>query len=53
MQAILIKELQSPGRDGFFRSQDKKLVLPVSCYLIQHPRVKCYNKVVTGVANEL
>lgn len=37
-QAIPYKERNPLAVTGFFRSQDKKLVLPVSCYLIQHPR---------------
>ena len=34
-QAIPYKERNPLAVTGFFRSQDKKLILPVSCYLIQ------------------
>lgn len=36
-QAIPYKERNPLAVTGFFRPEEKKLVLPVSCYLIQHP----------------
>ena len=37
-QAIPHKEKNPLAVTGFLRSQEKKLVLPVSCYLIEHPK---------------
>lgn len=37
-RAIPFKERNPLAVTGFFRGEDKKLTLPVSCYLIQHPR---------------
>lgn len=37
-QAIPHKEKNPFALTGFMRSKEKKLVLPVSCYLIQHPK---------------
>lgn len=37
-QAIPYKERNPLAVTGFFRPEEKKLVLPVSCYLIQHPK---------------
>lgn len=36
-QAIPYKENNPLAVTGLFRSKDKKLLLPVSCYLIEHP----------------
>ncbi len=36
--AIPYKEKNPLAVTGMFRSADKKLTLPVSCYLIEHPK---------------
>ena len=37
-RAIPYKEANPFAVTGLFRSKDKKIVLPVSCYLIEHPK---------------
>lgn len=39
-QAIPYKERNPLAVTGFFRPEEKKLTLPVSCYLIEHPKGK-------------
>ena len=37
-RAIPYKEPNPLAVTGLFRSEDKKVLLPVSCYLIEHPK---------------
>ena len=52
-QAIPYKENNPLAVTGLFRSQNRKLTLPVSCYLIEHPEGSVLITSISAVSDAL